>query len=556
MRVALLSNVTVDLLADQLRQYADVYLPAGFDTWQQEILSANSGLYEYSTEAAVILLHADAYGNIWDNTASGEQLISEWSSVFEILTDRLPNIPVFVSSIHISGGSCRYASEKRLNLYFEQLMEQQISRLYDEGKRIYLLPVNDVVYELGSKAFYSPKMWYIGSMPYSMKGLAALSELIVQHLSAIKGSKKKCVAVDLDNTLWGGVIGEDGVENILLSGSKEGRRYKDVQRLLKQMKNQGVMLAIISKNNPEDVEPVFLHHDMLLHHEDFVAEVIDWNPKSENIRQLAKDLNIGLDSFVFLDDNPAEREQMKAECPEVTVIDFPKDTSKLPEVISEMYRQYFFKLDITDEDAEKTAMYQAEQKRKTEFSASTSPEDFLKNLRMKMGIHLMKPEEIKRVVQLVNKTNQFNTTTKRYSEEDISEFNIQRDTDVITLHMSDKYGDQGLVGVLIIKYTESRADIDTFLMSCRVMGRNAEIDIMAHLKKHWQQKAVKTVSASYIKTAKNAPVANLYDKLGFSRTDGNSSDDIEVGEKRDYRISTENLPDITGFFDCIEGFVS
>ena len=554
MRVALLSNVTVDLLADQLRQYADVYLPAGFDTWQQEILSANSGLYEYLPEAAVILLHADAYENIWDNTASGEQLISEWISVFEILTERLPNIPVFVSSINIFGGSCHYASEKRLDLYFEQLMEQQIRKLYGEGKRIYLLPVNDIVYELGSKAFYFPKMWYIGSMPYSMKGLAALSELIVQYLSAIKGSKKKCIAVDLDNTLWGGVIGEDGVENILLSGSKDGRRYKDAQRLLKQMKSQGVMLAILSKNNPEDVEPVFSHPDMLLHHDDFVAEVIDWNPKPENISQLAKDLNIGLDAFVFLDDNPVEREQMKAECPEVTVVDFPKDTSKLPEVISEMYRQYFFKLDITDEDTEKTAMYQAEQKRKTEFSASTSPEDFLKNLRMKMDIHLMKPEEIKRVVQLVNKTNQFNTTTKRYSEEDISELNIRRDTDVITLHMTDKYGDQGLVGVLIIKYTESRADIDTFLMSCRVMGRNAEIEIMAHLKKYWQQKAVKTVFASYIKTAKNAPVANLYDKLGFSRTDGNSSENIEIGEKREYLINTENLPNITGFFDYTEDF--
>lgn len=556
MRVALLSNVTVDLLADQLRQYVDVYLPAGFDTWQQEILSENSGLYEYLPEAVVILLHADAYDNIWDNRKNGEQLILEWISAFEILGDRLLNIPVFVSSIHISGRSCHYASEKRLSLYFEQFFEQQIYRLYDEGKRMYLLPVNDVVYELGSKAFYSPKMWYIGSMPYSMKALSALSELIVQHLSAIKGSKKKCVAVDLDNTLWGGVIGEDGVENIQLSGSKEGRRYKDAQRLLKQMKNQGVMLAILSKNNSEDVEPVFSHSDMLLHHDDFVAEAIDWNPKTENIRQIAKDLNIGLDSFVFLDDNPAEREQMKAGCPEVTVVDFPKDTSKLPEVISEMYQQYFFKLDITDEDTKKTAMYQAEQKRKTEYSVSTSPEDFLKNLRMKMDIHLMKPEEIKRVVQLINKTNQFNTTTKRYSEDDISEFNIQRDTDVITLHMSDKYGDQGLVGVLIIKYIESRADIDTFLMSCRVMGRNAEIEIMAHLKKYWQQKVVKTVSASYIKTAKNTPVANLYDKLGFFCTDGNLFENIEIGEKRDYRISTENLPDITGFFDYTEDFAS
>ncbi len=555
MRVALLSNVTVDLLADQLRHDVDIYIPAGFDTWQQEILSEDSGLYEYGPESIVALLYADGHENIWDCKENGERQIMEWVNALKTLTNRLPNIPVFVSSFHIAGDNCHYAAEQRLNLYFAEFMNQGIHKLYDEGKRIYTLPIDDLAYDIGRKAFYSPKMWYIGSMPYSIKGLAALSELIVQYLSASKSAKKKCIAVDLDNTLWGGVIGEDGIENIQLSNSKEGRRYKDAQRLLKQMKNQGVMLAILSKNNPEDVEPVFSHPDMLLRHEDFAAEIINWNSKSENIRQLAKDLNIGLDAFVFLDDNPAEREQMKAECPEVTVIEFPKDTSKLPEVLSQIYRQYFFRLDITAEDAEKTAMYQAEQKRKTEFSASASPEDFLKNLHMKMDIHLMKPEELKRVVQLVNKTNQFNTTTKRYDEDDISEFNMQRDTDVITVHMSDKYGDQGIVGVLIIKYAGNNAEIDTFLMSCRVMSRKAEIEIMAELKKYWLEKSIKTIYASYIKSAKNAPVLHLYDKLGFSQAD-NSNVDIETGDKCDFRIDTEDLPKTTGFFECTDCFVS
>ena len=239
MRVALLSNVTVDLLADRLRNFADVYIPFGFDTWQQDILSANSGLYDYRPEAVAVLLYADAYDALWNNKMRGEQLISEWVNAFRILTERLPNIPVFVSSIHISGRNCFYASEEQFGLYFENLIEQQIRGLYREGKKIYLLPVNDIVYEIGSKAFYSPKMWYIGSIPYSMDGLSALSELIIRHISVIKGAKKKCIALDLDNTLWGGVIGEDGIENIQLSNSKEGKRYKDTQILLKQMKNQG-----------------------------------------------------------------------------------------------------------------------------------------------------------------------------------------------------------------------------------------------------------------------------------------------------------------------------
>lgn len=534
MRIALLSNVTVDLLAGMLKKTNDVYLAAGFDTWQQEMILTKSGLYEYKPEAVVVLLHAGAYE--WEN--DGQQLIDEWCSAFSAFLDALPGVPLFVSSVDVKE-KCHYGAEMRMEV--ENYLIERIQDLHQKGT-IYILPVKDAITDLGRQNFYSGKMWYVGSMPYSMKGLAALSDLIDNYTSITKGRKKKCLAVDLDNTLWGGVIGEDGVEGIVLSNHKEGARYYDTQKLLKKMKDQGVMLAIISKNNVEDVDPVFAHPDMVLQHEDFVAEVINWEPKSKNIRDLAKTLNIGLDSFVFLDDNPAEREEMKSECPEVTVIEFPKDTSLLPEVVENAYNDFFLSLEVTGEDAKKTAMYRAERLRKAEMTSSASVEEYLKKLEMTMTVHRMLPEEEKRVVQLVNKTNQFNVTTKRYGEEEIR--GLAEQGDVITVHMSDKYGDQGLVAILILKYEGDMAEIDTFLMSCRVMGRQAENEILARVRGMLEKRNIKEVQALYIRTAKNAPVENLFERMGF----------IVVREYegvKEYTSAIEDLPESTGVFKSV-----
>ena len=530
MKLALLSNVTIDLLAGMLQQNAELYLSPGFDTWQQEMINPASGLYAFKPDAVVVLLHADAYADTWNDKEKGCQTIDEWCGAMQAAAANLPGVPVFVSSIDISNVTCHFGAEVRLEAYFENYLVERVQELHSNGSNIYILPVKDAITDLGRKAFYSPKMWYVGSMPYSMKGMAAIAELITRYTSVTKGAKKKCIAVDLDNTLWGGVIGEDGVNGILLANNKEGARYKDAQRVLK---------------NPEDVEPVFKHPDMVLQHEDLVAEVLNWETKTANIINLAKNLNIGLDSFVFLDDNPAERERMKAECPEVTVIDFPKDTAQLPNVVAKAYEDYFLSLEVTGEDLKKTAMYRAEAMRKTEMSSAVSMEDFLKKLEMTMDIHFMKPEEEKRVTQLTNKTNQFNVTTKRYSEEEIHGLATGKNSDIITVHMADKYGDQGLVSVLILKYEKDVAEIDTYLMSCRVMGRNAENEMMARIKSLLKQKGIKTVKAAYIKTAKNAPVLDLFDNLGFETVTGEIK---EVGDRKDYTTPVDSLPAITDVF--------
>ena len=502
------------------------------------MIMSTSGMYDFKPEAVVMLLHAGAYD--WTSLESGLQMIDEWSRAFSALTSNLPGVPVFISSLDISI-RVHYGAEIRTEEKLENYLIERVQELHGNGANIYVLPVKDAITDIGRNNFYSSKMWYVGSMPYSMKALSALNDLILRYIGITKGVNKKCIAVDLDNTLWGGVIGEDGVEGIQLSNHKEGQRYYDTQKILKKMKNQGVMLAILSKNNVEDVEPVYKHPDMVLQHEDFVAEVINWNPKSANIRKLAKDLNIGLDSFVFLDDNPAEREQMKAECPEVAVIEFPKDSSQLPDTLEKAYNEYFLSLEVTGEDAKKTAMYRAETQRKAEMSSATSVEDFLKKLEMVMDIHFMKVEEEKRVTQLTNKTNQFNVTTKRYSEEEIHSLASSDGSDIITVHMSDKYGDQGLVAVVILKYEGDEAEIDTFLMSCRVMGRNTEIEIISQVKELLVRRGVKEVRATYLKTAKNAPVIELFEKLGFTVLSASE-------EQKDYKASIDDIPNSTGVF--------
>ena len=548
MKLALLSNVTVDLLAGMLQQKVEVYLSPGFDTWQQEMINPASGLYAFKPDAVVVLLHANAYEDTWNDMKKGCEAIDEWCGALQAVASNLSSVPILVSSIDISNVTCHYGAEVRLESFFENYFTEKIQGMHSNGSNVYILPVKDAIADLGRNSFYAAKMWYFGSMPYSMKGMSALSELIIRYTSITKGAKKKCIAVDLDNTLWGGVIGEDGVNGIVLANNKEGARYKDTQRILKKMKEQGVMVAILSKNNVEDVEPVFKHPDMVLQHDDLVAEVINWEPKTVNIRQLASNLNIGLDSFVFLDDNPAERERMKAECPEVAVIDFPQDTAQLPAVVAKAYDEYFLSLEVTSEDTKKTAMYRSEAMRKTEMSQSVSMEDFLKKLEMTMDIHFMKPEEEKRVTQLTNKTNQFNVTTKRYSEEEIHALATADSSDIITVHMADKYGDQGLVAVLILKYEPEEAEIDTYLMSCRVMGRNAEQEMLARVKELLKQKGINTVKATYIKTAKNAPVVDLFEKLGFKDVIGTVK---EIGDRKDYTTPVDSLPEFTGMFQKV-----
>lgn len=512
-RIALLSNVTVDLIAGKLRRKYDFYLPEGYDTWVQETINSAAGLYSEKLDAVIVLLDGtEARG--WKTVEEGAERIALWKQALTSLVSNISTIPIFVSTIDIRENRIKSLSERSCKYELENDWYQYVQGLVESKNNVYLFDLADTIAEIGRKQFYSNKMWYMSSMPYARDGLNAVSNEIDRMLDSAFETRKKIIALDLDNTLWGGVVGEDGVEGIELSDHKEGQRYYDFQRQLLEMKNRGIVLGIVSKNNEEDAEAAIRNHPaMLLRDDEFVSRKINWENKAINLKAMEGELNLTEGSFIFIDDNPVERETVKGECPDMLVPDFPADTTELLEFAEDIWHDYCRPLRVLGEDLKKTQMYQNEAKRKQEMSESLNLDDYIAKLSMVADIHRMRESELERVVQLINKTNQFNVTTKRYTQADVEEIAANPDNAIYVVYSSDKYGDSGLISVIILKELRTQVVIDSFIMSCRVMGRKLEDVIINELASKY---AGKKILAEFIPTAKNAPVRDLFDRLGFA----------------------------------------
>lgn len=528
-KVALLSNVTVDLIVAKLRTKYEFYLPEGFDTWVQETINPASGLYNERVDAVIVLLDGTE-ARAWKNVEEGAERITLWKQALSALLKNITTAPIFVSTIDFRENRIKSLSERKNRTEFENDWYQFVQGLVENNDNVYILDIADTIAEVGRKQFYSHKMWYMSSMPYSRDGLAVVSEEIGRALSSAFELRKKIIALDLDNTLWGGVIGEDGVDGIELSDHKEGQRYYDFQRQLLEMKNRGIVLAINSKNNSEDAEVAIQGHPaMLLRDNDFVSRKINWENKAVNLKAMESELNLTEGGFIFIDDNPVERETVKGECPDALVPDFPVDTTELLSFAEEIWFDYCRPLRVLGEDLKKTQMYHNEAKRKQAMSESLNLDDYIAKLEMVADIHRMRPEEIERVTQLINKTNQFNVTTKRYTQAEVKEIAANPENAVYVVYSSDKYGDSALISVIILIGEQTDVRIDTFLMSCRVMGRRLEEVIMNELAVKYKGK----IKGEFIPTAKNAPVKELYDRLGFklvSNSDGHKTYELNAND--------------------------
>lgn len=510
-RIALLSNVTVDLIVGRLKKEYDLYIPEGFDTWIQETFNSAARIYSEKLDAVILLLDGTE-ARSWKTVGEGAERIDLWKQALNALTTHFSDIPIFVSTVDIRENRIKTFSERRYKYEFENDWYQYLQGLVESRKNVYIIDLADTIAEIGRKQFYSNKMWYMSSMPYSRDGLILVVSEIKRALEAVFVSRKKIIALDLDNTLWGGVIGEDGIDGINLSDHKEGQRYYDFQRQILEMKNRGIILGIVSKNNEADVENTINNHSaMLLRDEDFVSKKINWDNKAINLKLMEKELNLSESGFIFIDDNPVERETVKGECPEILVPDFPEDSSELISLAEEIWDDYCRPLRVLDEDLNKTKMYRNEAKRKLDMETSLSIDDYIKKLEIVVDIHKMQHEEKERVIQLIGKTNQFNLTTKRYTESEIIEFLSDPNYSIFVVHSADKYGDNGLISVIILKEENDYVIIDSFLMSCRVMGRKIEDVIINEIAAYYHKRLV----GEYIATAKNVPVSDLYDRLGF-----------------------------------------
>jgi FkbH-like protein len=325
--------------------------------------------------------------------------------------------------------------------------------------------------------------------------------------------------LDLDNTLWGGVIGDDGLEGIVLGeGSAAGEAHLALQRYAKQLKERGVILAVCSKNDAGIAEAVFHKHpEMLLRRSDMAAFVANWDDKAENLRAIAARLNIGIDSLVFVDDNPVERARIRQNLPMIAVPELPEDAAGYVRCLADA--GYFEAVAFTSEDRHRAEQYAANAEREALQESAQSMDEFLRGLKMSIMFGPFTNVDHARVVQLINKTNQFNTTTRRYSSEEIANLTKQPDALTLQFRLLDRFGDNGLVSAMILRPSSGQEDvlqIDNWVMSCRVFGRQLEFEVMNIVVESARQRGAKGLIADYIATSKNKVISGLYPSLGFA----------------------------------------
>jgi FkbH-like protein len=381
-------------------------------------------------------------------------------------------------------------------------------------ERVRLLDLHGLMLNIGMKEAHDVRKWQLYRQPYTESFWQEIGRMAGRIIAAETRSPKKCIALDLDNTLWGGIIGEDGLHGIQLGEDFPGRAYRDFQRHLRYLKTRGVLLAIASKNNPEDAYEVFDKHDaMILSREDFAAIEIHWDSKVESIKRVARKLNIGLDSIVFVDDSSKEIGEINERLPDVTCITVPEELADLPGLLNET--DLFDFPEITDEDRKRTEMMLADNVR-SEIQETMSEEEFRKSLNLRIEVFAAQKQHFARVTQLINKTNQFNLTTVRRTQDEVEELAASKDALVLGMDIKDKYGEYGLVGIAILRKQDKICLIDTLLMSCRVLGRGAEDTFVAKLAEAAKILECSEMRGKYVPTAKNGMVKDLYKRFNFS----------------------------------------
>lgn len=376
------------------------------------------------------------------------------------------------------------------------------------------------------------RFYFISQMIFSPDVAAGFFQWFEKRKSQIDGGRKKCLVLDLDNTLWGGVLGEDGVDGIKIGGDYPGNAFQYFQEGIVELGRHGVILAVCSKNNEADVIEAWKTNPfMKLMERHLSAYRINWENKADNIRAIAKELNIGLDSMVFVDDNPTERELVRQQLPMVSVPEFPKRPYGLMSLLQQLVNDYFRAYNLTSEDLAKTEQYKANARRSAAQHQYTNLTDFIRSLEIQIDIIQADRFNILRIAQMTQKTNQFNLTTHRYTEADITAF-LERGDMVYCISVRDKFGDNGITGAIILKREGDHAAVDTLLLSCRILGKGIETAFVKTVLNLLHGQGITSVEACYVPTAKNGQVCDFYDKIGFellSENDGVKAYSLSMG---------------------------
>jgi FkbH-like protein len=535
-RVAMLGNATFDFILPVLKTVAFaggirlVSFGGAYNQQMQEALDPASALHAFGPE--VVILATDwRWLALDEQVADPDAVLAEklqqieqmWNALASPLRCHIVQHNFVVPEVSALGALSGRLRRARANLIRRLNLE-----LADRAARradVTVLDVDEIASLIGKRAWDDPRMWIAAKQYPAAEAIGLLAAHQVALLRALLGLSAKCLVLDLDNTLWGGVIGEDGLDGIRLGGSAEGEAFVEFQRYVKGLRDRGVILAVCSKNNDADARLPFLEHpEMVLQLCDIAVFIANWEPKADNLRAIARQLNLGIESLVLVDDNPVEREQVRRGIPEIEVPEMPSDPALYAQAL---HRELAFEsLSITSEDLGRAQSYRANLDRERLQQSAASLDEFLSSLEMRVELRPFDEPNLPRIAQLINKTNQFNLTTRRMTAEQIRTFAATEGNYTQFLHLRDRFGESGITGVLMAAPQDGALAIVQWLMSCRVLGRRLEEAMLAAVWNAAWRSGLKALVGTYIPTAKNGQVADLYDRTGFA-----SLGPAENGEK-------------------------
>jgi FkbH-like protein len=527
-RIAILSSYVVDPLIPFLDVecrgvgLSPSFYLGGFNQYPQEILSPSSALYSFDPEIVFLALALEDLFPDISRMPSVEALSRGHDEILERIGALVRELRarskalIVVHELALTDWSPNGILDNRQRNGLVGWVEA-LNRALTEtlgSHEAYLLPLRQVVSRVGTREGADRKLRHMARMRFAEAALRELARYSMRYVKPLKGLTRKCVVVDLDGTLWGGVVGEVGADGIQLGPTAPGVEFVEFQEALLNLTRRGILLAACSKNNPDDVLPVLRDHpSMVLREQHFSALHINWRNKADNLREIAEELNIGLDSLVFVDDNPIERELIRLILPEVLTVELPRDPSQFRSLLEDM--SDFEVLALTEEDERRAAEYQVARKRHALERASTSLDEYLHSLELRAEIGRAQPAHLHRLVQLFNKTNQFNTTTRRYQTADVTGFMGSAEHHVYVLRAADRFGDHGLVGTAVVRATGDTWWIEAFLLSCRIMGVSVETALLKRIVDDARSGNATRLVGEFVPTAKNGPAEDLYRRHGF-----------------------------------------
>lgn len=533
-RIAILGDTATQFLVQALRGtgfdkgFDLIIWEAGFDQIECQVFDPTSELYNFKPEVVILFKSAHKllgkYNKIEPERHS--QLASNELSSIENLSQSISNnlnSKVFCYNYTEIDDAIfgNYANKIESSFLFQlRRLNYELMNFASKTTNFYLCDLSSIQNRVGKVNFFQPSIYVNTEMVLSLDVLPEIASRTVDLICALQGKIKKCVILDLDNTIWGGVIGDDGIENIQIGSLGIGKAFTEIQLWVKKLKNRGIIIAVCSKNTESIAkEPFEKHPDMVLRLEDISVFVANWENKADNIRQIQKILNIGFDSMVFLDDNPFERNIVRENIPEICVPELPEDPAAYLEYIYAL--NLFETASFSGEDSERTKQYQVEAKRVAIQQNFTNDDDFLKTLDMHSSVEKFNKFNIPRVEQLIQRSNQFNLRTIRYTISDIENISKTEDYFTFAFTLDDKYGSSGLISTVILKKENAQVlFIDTWLMSCRVLKRGMENFVLNTLVAFARENRFSELKGEYISTPKNEMVKDHYLNLGFEKNDG------------------------------------